>query len=127
MTFPKSAIKVKCTVVQFREVPPPCPKWLEYSSHSLAYEISPLSRKLTNPYSVPLSPSEMAHTVCGVCFFLNKSTFYLSLLSLTELFLLQDIKNFSFIKPDTRCVISVKRQQTQIPIKVTVSLLLIYQ
>lgn len=79
-----------------------------------------------------LSPSEMAHTllVCfsqgcshllrlgpfiyGMCVFLNKSTYLLltyHIASLLNSFLYWNIKNLSFIKiPDTRCVISIKRQ-----------------
>ena len=68
MTVPKPNIKVKkWAVAQFLEIPTPSPKELEYSSHSLVYEI-------THPYTnwqphtlVPLSPSEMAHTLSVEC------------------------------------------------------------
>ena len=96
-TVPRSTIKVKkWAVAQFIEIPTPSPKRLEFSSHSLAHEI-------THPYKNwqistvgPLCPFEMAHTavehvspsashllrwpiLCGVCLSRNKSISYLSL------------------------------------------------
>ena len=60
----------KWAVAQFLEVPILSPEELEYSSHSLAYEI-------THPYKnwqphnlvplMPLLPSEMAHTLSMEC------------------------------------------------------------
>ena len=46
MTVPRPTIRDKMWVVaQFLEIPIPSPTYLEYSSHSLAYEITHLYKK----------------------------------------------------------------------------------
>ena len=49
------------------------------------------------------------YSICGEYLSLNKSTFLPITLSLTEFFLWWDIKNLSFSKVETRCLISVGR------------------
>ena len=108
MTAPRPIIKVKkLAVSQLLEIPSPCPKLLEYSSHSLAYEV--------------IQPIKANYAICqGLCLLrwptlsvqcvsLNKSTSYLSLFPLTEFVLPWDIKNMSFIKSWTKCMISIIR------------------
>ena len=70
MTVPRPTVKVKkWEVAQFLEISTPSPKELEYSSHSLACEITH-SYKNWQPHTlVPLLPSKMTHTLSGV--FLN--------------------------------------------------------
>ena len=58
---------------------------------------------------VLLSPSEMAHTVCGVCFSLNKSTSYLSLCLSLNSFCDETSRTWVSLSSETRCVISVGR------------------
>ena len=76
-----------------RKIPTPSPKSLKYPSYSLAYEI-------THPYKnwqphtlVPLSASEMAHTLFVECV-----SPLLTCHFLTEFFLPRGIKNLSFTK-----------------------------
>ena len=66
MAVPMATTKVK-EWAQFLEISTPSPKYLEYSSHPLAYE-------MTHPYKNweprtlgSLSPSEMAHTLSVEC------------------------------------------------------------
>ena len=64
----KSTTKVKkWAVAQILEILPPPLKKLESSSHLLAYETTQSYKNWQPPTLVPLSPSEMAHTlVCRV-------------------------------------------------------------
>ena len=75
------------------------PQLLEWSSHSLAYEITQLRKtNHTTLHGCSTCPLPWP-TTCGVCFSLNlnKSTSYL-FLCLSLNFLQWDIKNLSFIR-----------------------------
>lgn len=50
------------------EIPTPSPRRLEFSSHSLAHESMSYKNNWQTSKVGPLSPFEMAHTACGVCF-----------------------------------------------------------
>ena len=55
MTVLRQTIKVKkWAVAQFLEIPTPSPKWLEFSSHSLAHEI-------IHPYKITDKPLRSGH------------------------------------------------------------------
>ena len=121
MTVPRPSIKVKKqAVAQFLEIPTPSPKQLEYSSHSLTYEITHPYKNWQPRTRGRLSPSEMARSlVCGVCFSLNKSTSYLSLCLSRNSFCDETSRTWASLSPETRCVISVKRPWVRVPIWVT--------
>ena len=54
---------------------------------------------------MPLSPFEMAHTVCEVCFSLNRSTSYLSLCLSLNSFYGKTSRTWASLSPETNCVI----------------------
>ena len=62
------------------------------------------------------SHSEMAHTVCGMCFSLNKSTYYLSLCLSLNSFCNETSRTWASLSAETRYVISVGRLWGQVPI-----------
>ena len=49
------------------------------------------------------------HSVCGVCFSLNKSTSYLSLCLSLNSFCDETSRTWASLNPETRCVIPIKR------------------
>ena len=77
---------------------------MEYSSHSLAYEIMQ-SIKTTHPIFQDLSPSEMSVR----CLPLNKFTSYLSLFLSLNSFCDVLSRTWASLSPETKCVISIKR------------------
>ena len=64
----------------------------------------------------PLAFWDGPHSVCGMCIFLNKSTSYLSLCLSLNSFCDKTSRTWASLSPETRCVISIKRQWVQVPI-----------
>ena len=64
-----------------------------------------------------LLPSEMAHTVCGVCFSLNKSTSYLSLCLCLNSFCVESSRSRVSLSPETRYARS-QLKCVQLPVQV---------
>ena len=65
---------------------------------------------------LPLAFWDGPHSVCGVCFSLNKSTSYLSLCLPLNSFCDETSRTWASLSPETRCVISIKRLWVQVPI-----------
>ena len=94
MTFPRHYQKTKEWVV---------PQLLEWSSHSLANEITQFTKTNHTIHGRHIHPLRW-HTVCGLCFSLNlnKSTSYLSLcLSLN--FCNETSRTWASLGPKARC------------------------
>ena len=65
---------------------------------------------LTKPhFKASLSHSEIAHTVCGVCFSLNKLTSYLSLCFPLNSLSDETLRTWASVGPETRRVVSAGR------------------
>ena len=59
------------------------------------------------------------HSVCGICFSLNKSTSYLSLCLSLNSFCDEISRTLVSLSSETTCMISVKRPRVQVPTWVT--------
>ena len=80
--------------------------------HNRATEHS--SIKLATPYpGAPLIFWDGPHSVCRVCFYLNKSTSYPSLCLSLNSFCDETSRTWASLSPETSCVISVKRLWVQ--------------
>ena len=77
------------------------------SSHSLAYEITHTYENWQPCTLVPLSLSEMVHTlICGMCLSLNKSTSCLSRCLSLNSFCDETSRTWASLSPETKCVTS---------------------
>ena len=105
--FPTQGSKaVSCIAGKFFTVEPPGKPW----GGSTEPMKLPSPEKLTTPYfKAVLTFWDVPHSVCGVCFSLNKSTSCLSLCLSLDSFCGKTSNIWASLSPETRCVISVGR------------------
>jgi len=96
-------------VAQFLDISVLFPKWLEYFSHWLVYEITQPIKANPTTFQGYTHPLWWPHPVCWVCFSLNKSTSYLSLCLSMDSFCNETSRTWPSLGLETRSVISVRR------------------